>query len=340
MKAYSRILLVQTAFLGDAILTTPLLRAIKQTFPEAALDVLCIPQTRLVFQFNPHIRKIISFDKRKLSGRVRSIFSVFSFLKRGNYDLAVSAQMSLTTSLLLVLAGIPERLGFPRQELTTMTVQLPKGMPVVKRYLRLMQVFSDKEFNFQTELFWDQETEAEVEKKIEALSSTGEPIVGLAPGSVWPTKRWPAEYYANLIRSLAEKGISPVLIGGKEDRELCGNIAQQSGVEPLNMAGELSVLGSAALIERLNLLVTNDSAPLHIANAVKTDVVAMFGPTVERFGFFPFRDSDRVLQIDLACRPCGKHGGKKCSQGHFRCLRDINPETALLTILEVLQKKK
>ncbi len=235
------------------------------------------------------------------------------------------------------MAGIPNRLGFPRQKLLTMTIDLPKGVPVVKRYLRLMTALTDQVYDHQTELFWDDETDERVESEAGEFLRKHKTVIGIAPGSVWPTKRWLPVYFAELIRELDKRDVKAILIGGKEDFQLCQEIALLADSEALNIAGKLSLLGSAALIQKLKLILTNDSAPLHLANAVQTDVVAIFGPTVKRFGFYPFRANDRVVELDLGCRPCGKHGHKKCPLKHFNCMKNITPDTVLKEVLAALE---
>lgn len=334
---YKKILIIQTAFLGDAILTTPLVRALRQTFPDSLIDILLIPETFAVFENNPHITNIITYNKRKSVKKWLSFISLILKVKHNNYDLAVSAQLSMRTSLIMWLSGVPNRLGFPRQKLKTMTIDLPKGLPVVKRYVKLMEALTNEPFSYQTEIFWDEETEKTINDLTGRYLEESKLTVGIAPGSVWATKRWLPEYYSELIRMLSENNIQSVLIGGKEDCELCEKITAESGVNPLNVAGKLSMQGSAALIRRLKLIITNDSAPLHLANAVKTDVVAIFGPTVRRFGFFPFRKKDKVLEIGLNCRPCGKHGGNRCPLKHFSCMKSITPDIVFKSILETLE---
>lgn len=339
MAKFKRILVVQTAFLGDAILITPLVKALKQTYPESCLDVLVIPETAFVFKNNPNVNDVITYDKRKFFKRIIRIIPILSILKANKYDLAVSAQLSITTSVILLLAGIVNRLGFPRQKLMSMTVKLPKGLPIVKRYLYLMTALTNNSFSSQTELFWDKHTDDIVNELAGSYLTDMQTVIGIAPGSVWPTKRWPPEFFSELIALLHQENIKCVLIGGPDDGELCQKIADDSGVHPLNLAGQLTVLGSAALVSKLKLIVTNDSAPLHFANAVQTDVIAIFGPTVRSFGFYPFRDNDKVLEVGLKCRPCGKHGGKRCPQKHFSCMKSITPDMVLKEVLDSLEKQ-
>jgi heptosyltransferase-2 len=285
------------------------------------------------------VHKVITYDKRNALNRVFRFIPLIARLRRNNYDLVVSAQLSLTTSLILLFAGIRNRLGFPRQRLMTISVNLPKGLPVVKRYLYLMNALTSANFSHQTELFWDEDTELKVKELAGNYITDNRQVVGIAPGSIWSTKRWLPEYFSELIAKLHNENIQCVLIGGSGDKQLCQKIADESGVNPLNLSCQLTVLGSAALIKRLNLIITNDSAPLHLANAVQTDVIAIFGPTVRKFGFYPFRAHDKVLEVGLKCRPCGKHGGRKCPDKHFSCMKSITPDMVLKEVLDSMEKQ-
>lgn len=331
-----KILLIQTAFLGDAILTTPLIRAVKQIFQNSQLDILVIPETKLIFQDNPHISNILLFDKRRFLNRYTSFISTLRVIRNNKYNLIISVHLSFSSSLFFLLSGCNKRLGFPRQKFKNISVDLPKGLPIVKRYLYLMNYFFKDEFSYQTELFWDSELDNKIKNFVREKNTEKKKLVGIAPGSVWPTKRWPLKYYAELIKKLNEHDVKCVLVGGKQDQEVCDKIVELTEPENVNTSGQFTILESAALIKELDLLVTNDSAPMHIANAVKTDVIAIFGPTVKRFGFFPFRSNDEVIEISLECRPCGKHGGKKCPQRHFKCMKDITPDVVFQSVIRHL----
>ncbi|MGC9361329.1 MAG: lipopolysaccharide heptosyltransferase II [Candidatus Syntrophosphaera sp.] len=335
--APKRIFLIQTAFLGDVILSTNLPRAIKRIYPEAELDLVLIPSTRAIFAHDLHVNRIWVFDKGRFPRKVISFFQLVKNLRRRRYGLAISLHVSLTSSLIMLLSGAKERLGYPRQRHTTMSVDLPKGIPVVKRGLLLLKALSDEEFDHQTELFVPPGTQARVENFLAANSLKPEKLVALAPGSVRATKRWLPQYYAQVLKDLEGKGYKTVLVGGKQDKQLCERIIRDAKTRTVNAAGKFDILGSAWLIRNCRLLISNDSAPLHLANAVRTPVLAIFGPTVKRFGFFPFRGCDRVLQIDLDCRPCGKHGHRRCPRGHFKCMALISPEQVVNTALEMLQ---
>jgi len=154
-------------------------------------------------------------------------------------------------------------------------------------------------------------------------------FAALAPGSIWATKRWP--YYAELAAALDR---ASVIVGGMDDVALADSVVAAVPGRAVSAAGELSLRASAALIERAAVLVTNDSAPLHLATAVGTPVVALFGPTVPEFGFGPRGPGDVILGLaDLACRPCSSHGPQVCPLGHHRCMRDLSVDTVAKAVI-------
>ena len=164
-----------------------------------------------------------------------------------------------------------------------------------------------------------------------AAHGVGPRFIALAPGSIWGTKRWP--YYAELAAGLDRPC---VVIGGADDRSLADAIVAATPGRTVSAAGELALRASAALIQRAAVLVTNDSAPLHLATAVGTPIVALFGPTVPDFGFGPRRAGDATLGRDgLVCRPCSKHGPMTCPLGHHRCMGDLAVETVAAALAAI-----
>ncbi len=335
LDSVRKILFIQTAFIGDVILSTPLPRALKAIFPDAVIDMVLIPQTELIYRNNPHIRNIYTYNKRQKNNRWLSFWSLIWKLRSKHYDLAVSVHVSFTSSIIMLLSGSNERLGYPRQLFTTLSIHLEKACPVVKRSLKLLSAFTDQTFDHQTELFIESSEYQKVDEFLLKHRMSEQTLIAVAPSSVWETKKWPWEYFAELIAMLDKQGYKCILIGSADEQNLCEQIILKSKTQALNCAGVFSLMGSAALIQRCKLLICNDSSPLHLANAVKTPVLAFFGPTVKRFGFFPYQACDRVLELDLPCRPCGKHGSNRCPLGHFRCMKDISPLQALEQILEM-----
>ena len=160
----------------------------------------------------------------------------------------------------------------------------------------------------------------------------------MAPGSVWETKKWPERYFKELLQKSSDYSI--YLIGGADDFNLCQRLINESNhPNMINCAGKISILESCALIKEMNLVLCNDSAPLHMANAVKTDVFAFFGPTVKKFGCYPYRKNDKILEIDLDCRPCAKHGGNKCPLNHHNCMQEMKPDYVINEIENYFKTK-
>jgi heptosyltransferase-2 len=327
LKSPTKILIIQTAFLGDVVLTTPLIRETKRLFPNAQLDVLVIPQTKGVLQNNPHINSLIIFNKRQ--NRLFSFFLTIYKLRRTRYDLCLLPHRSGTSARIAAYANIPRRIGFDGRRparFYTDRVFFDRSKNQINRLLDLLRFLKPINYKAHTEIFLSPELEETAVDHLQPLKEY--PIkMAIAPGSVWNTKRWPEPYFAELIKKLVKHEVGIVLIGSQAEKELCDRIAQTTGqANILNLAGQTGLLQVAAIIQKCDLLICNDSGSLHIANAVQTDVFAFFGPTVQRFGFAPFRPNDKVFEIDLDCRPCASHGGKKCPQGHFRCMLDVKPE--------------
>jgi len=335
-----KILIIQTAFLGDVILTTGLVRAAAHALPDAEIHVCAIPETSEIFEHNPHVTQVLKFSKRNFKRKFYAILKIIKEIWGQRYDAAISVQGSWTSSLMLLLGGIRLRIGFDNQRFMTHIVPLERNLHATLRHLKLLTPLIDRQFNSHTELFWPESCEEKVQSLVANVLGIERKkyhkLVGMAPGSIWPTKRWPTEYFSRLPELLNCSTCRFILIGGSDDRYLCEKIAESANTHIFNYAGELSLLESAALISKLDLLISNDSACMHMANAVKTDVFAFFGPTVRDFGFFPFQQNDRLFEVDLYCRPCGKHGGRSCPEGHFRCMLEITPERVAVAVKEHL----
>ncbi len=329
-----KILVLQTAFLGDVIMSTPIFKGLKKIYPDSLIDVLVTRQNKDILKNNPHIHKIIIFNKANVVAKIISMINLIIQFRKTRYDLAVSVQGSLTSSLLMVLSGISQRVGFYRQKLLTNPVNIPKGLHIRERVGLLLQELNKSDYDLNTELF----TSSADMKTIDGLIEDGSNFrLGIAPGSIRETKKWPYNYFIALLNDLPVT-IDVYLIGGPTDISLARQILEKTiNTTVKNTIGSLSLLESTELISRMDLMLTNDSAPLHMANAVDTPVFAFFGPTVKRFGCYPYREKDKVLEVDLYCRPCGKHGEKRCPEKHFQCMKNITPVHVLETIKHFMQ---
>ena len=333
LNNFKKILIIQTAFLGDVILITPLIRATKRIFADASIDVMIIPNYENVLQNNPNIHNIILFNKR--INKFTSFIKTLIKLRINKYDLVLSPHSSMTTALLVTLAGIKYRVGFSRwlsQYFFNIKVEHKSGILKIEKNLKLLSPFSTEVFPIQTELFPSIESIQKYNHQLQSLKLNCRKLIAIAPGSVWKTKRWPKEYFKEIIQMLSERNYGIILIGSSDEIELCKELQPKENY--LDYSGKLSVLDSAAVIKQCDLMVTNDSGAMHIANAVETDVIAIFGPTVEEIGYFPFRENDFVFQNNLECRPCSSHGTNVCKLGHHNCMRLTLPEMVLKKIIE------
>lgn len=345
MKRIESILIVQTAFIGDAILTLPLVQVVKRLFPAAPVDVVVAPRTSDLFANHPDIRRVVVYDKRGVDRGLGGLLRMNRRLSGRNYSVALVPHRSLRSALLVWLLRIPHRIGFDKSAgkfLLTQTVMYRREVHEIERNLSLLRAMgialSQKEL---PSLYPSVQDRQRVDKLLFELE-VGNPnnLIAIAPGTIWNTKRWLKERYASLAVRLDDEKFEIVLIGGKEDVTLCDEIQKLSGsLRVYNTAGKLTLLQSAELIRRCKVLVTNDSAPMHIGVAMGTPVVAIFGATVPAFGFGPVGRFDAVVETrGLKCRPCSIHGGEKCPIKTFDCMNDITYERVFETVMLVLRK--
>lgn len=321
----SSTLVVQTSFLGDTVLTTPLLAQLSNRGP---VDVVTTPASAALLAHHPAVRAVIAYDKRGADRGLLGLWRLARRLRANGYDLALLAQGSWRSAALALLAGIPNRIGFTTSAgrlLYSKRVPYRDDLHHAARLLMLARPNGREPTP--AELRPSLAPGVAEREAVDALLQRGgmregERLVALAPGSVWATKRWP--FYPELAVELAEDA-RVVVVGSAGDAPLAAAIiAAAPGA--IDATGRLSLLASAELIGRCGVLVTNDSAPMHLASAMGTPTVAIFGPTVPEFGFGPLAPRASVVGHEtLPCRPCDRHGPQRCPLGHHRCMRELPP---------------
>ena len=311
-------LVIQTAFLGDVVLTIPLLQALAER--HGPVDVVTTPAAASLIETHPSVRRVVRWDKNGKDAP--GAWSLGRQLRAEGYARVYLPHRSVRSASIAKLTGAPERIGFADAPLLsrllyTRTHPRDRSQHESERLLGLLGADAPRPgADWRMALTPDDEARA---REWMAANGIAPGFVAMAPGSIWGTKRWP--YYPELAK-LLDRPL--VVIGGPEDAAL-GDAIMAAAPKARSSVGQLSLRQSAALIKEAALLVTNDSAPLHLATAVGTPILAIFGPTVPAFGYGPIRPGDRVAEIALDCRPCSLHGPQVCPLGHHRCMRDQTP---------------
>ncbi len=319
------ILVVRFSAIGDLILTTPLLRALRSRHPAARITFVVREDMADVLRHNPRITELVTWRHGS------SLVDLARTLRQESWTHRLDLHGSLRSLLLRRLVGgswgsYPKYRARRRQLIRSGGTKGGFLGPVAERYFEAAEGLDVTPDGGPAEVFTSNVEEAAADTflaKHQLGQSRG--LVAVSPGAAHFTKRWPAEYWSALVRRLVTTR-DVVVLGGPNDREAATAIAEAGGARAASAAGEFSLLGTAALLKRVNVLAAGDTGVLHLATAVGTPVVGLYGPTVEQFGFFPYHARAAVLQRELSCRPCTAHGGPTCPLGHHRCLREILPE--------------
>ena len=330
MKTQAKILIIQTAFIGDVILATPLIEALKRELPDSQIHFLTIPKAVNIIENNPHVTKIIEYDKHKRDKGILGLYHFGRKIKREAYDICLTPHRSLRSAYLTRKTRAQKRIGFDRSAWKgafTDIIIYPRSKHEIERNLSLLAALDIKSETIKPFIYPTEEDINHVETLLTGADiTTGLPLFAIAPASVWPTKRWPTEYYARFCQLVAGANLVPVLIGGAEDSTLCAEI-QHTCKEARIFAGRLTLRQTCYLLQKCAGLLTNDSAPLHVGQAAGIPVYAIFGATVPQFGFAPRGKQDLVIEnSNLACRPCSIHGQYKCPTGTFDCMLSLKPQ--------------
>lgn len=334
-----RLLVVQSSFLGDVVLTTPLLSALRERLRPAHLAVLVRADAAPLLEGHPDVDAVLIDDKRGGDRGVAGLWRVARAVRAGGFHLAVSPHRSLRTALLLALAGVPRRVGFASARgawLYHVRVPRDRRLHDVERNLSLLAPFGGPAGPPRLHLAVGTAARARATELIPA--GTG-PLVGIAPGSVWATKRWTVSGFGAVVRTLVANGARVVVLGTSAERPLCEAVARGSGGRAAVLAGSLDLPTLVAVVDHCALLVCNDSAPMHIACARGVPVVAVFCATTPALGYGPWGTASVVVEADLACRPCAPHGGRACPRGTEDCSRLVPAQVVLRAARDLLARR-
>ena len=318
LNKVKNLLIVRLSSLGDILLTTPLLRTIKNNYPGIKIDFILRKEYHDLLKLNPNVDNIFLFNNHK-----DETSKLKSLIQKNNYDLIVDLQNNIRSKRLLRNSNVIIK-SFGKNNLKKFLLvnfkinKLKNAPPITERYAQTIEGLELD--NEGLDLFSDKDT-----VQIEGDHSN---LIGLCPGAKHFTKMWSKEYFIELGRLLEQNGYRIILFGGKDDKQLCNEINDKLS-NAINLCNDNDILQTAADMKLCKTIFCNDSGLMHTATAVKVPVIAFFGSTVKEFGFSPYKSKSLVLENNnLKCRPCSHIGRSKCPKKHFKCMLDITPQFA------------
>lgn len=333
-----KILFIQTAFIGDAILASAMLEKWHKSHPNDQISLLVRKGNESLFSAHPFIHELLIWEKN--NGKYASLLKVLKRIRKNKYDLVVNMHRFASSGILTAFSGAKETRGFIKNPLSRwfdLRFDHPIGSKGDQAFLhetaRNQQLIA-KETGSTPEhpkLY----PNAEEKRKVEPFIS--DPFVTISPSSVWATKAWPSEKWVSVLKRVSHAKV--YLLGGPGDKEFLQSIKEKSDHQNVEvLAGKLSLLASAELMKHAKMNFVNDSAPLHLASAMDAPVTVLFCSTIPEFGFGPTRDHAQIIETSkqLECRPCGLHGKKVCPLDHFNCAMTIEEQEIVQKINQVL----
>lgn len=321
-------LIIQTAFIGDAILATAVIEKLHSYYPESKINILVRNGNEGLFTNHPYLNKCLIWNKSE--GKYKSLFTTLQTIRKNNYSHVINLHRFASSGFLTAFSGASEKIGFDKNPLSSLFTKRIKhnigdGKHEVERNQLLIEHLTDS-ISAKPKLYPSNDDELKINTLIK------KPFICMAPSSVWFTKQLPKEKWIELISKI-NSSCTIYILGGKSDKTYCDEIIKESKASNcVNLCGTLNLLQSAALMQKAEMNYVNDSAPLHLCSATNAPVTAFFCSTIKDFGFGPLSEKKFVVETSeiLDCRPCGLHGYKECPKGNFKCGFGISINTTLI----------
>ncbi len=338
-KPYRKILLTRLRFIGDVVLMTPVIRAVRQAYPDAHIAFLAEKESASLLEHNPYVNQIIPFDFRV---NPLSLFLFFKQLRAQEFDLVVDFFCNPRSALLAYTTGARVRVGLDGKFRSRLyTVRIKEQEPrrnVIQSYFQFLKLLHVEPDSFKTEIFLteDERREARIYLKWQGID-LDRPIVGLHPGASWPAKVWLSDRFVELAnRIIAKLGAQVLVTQGPKDRDAVAEVSRQC-VGNITVLEVLPLRQLAAILSHVSVYVANDSGPMHIAVAVGTKTIGIFGPGEENI-WFPYKESDGHLALrkDVWCHPCHLDFCDKTGEGYMKCMRLLEVEEVFNAVKERL----
>lgn len=332
LDAVRYLLVIRLSSVGDVLLTTPILRLLRQHCPRARIDFLVKAGYADLLRAHPCVDRLILYDEDQ------PWWQTLQTLRQTRYDIVLDLHRTLRSRLVYFGLSAAHKLAYNkrwgrRALLVRLGWNTLRAMtPVPELYAAPLRRLGITAPVPALEMTLTPESRGVAREYLRQVFPVGlrSPVLAVAPGARWATKRWPVERFASVAEALAaSRGAAVVILGGQEDRQLAQELRHRLRMPVLDSTGQLSLMQTAALLQRCRLLLSNDSGLMHMATALQVPVVAVFGPTVQEFGFYPFRARARVVSAALACRPCSTKGSACCPRGHHQCMQQVTSTQVL-----------
>jgi heptosyltransferase-2 len=333
-----RILVVTVNWLGDAVLTTPVFKALKETFPESYVAVLAVERVRQVYENNPYIDEIITFNDRTFKKSVFKKIRLAIKLRKKKFDTAFLIHRSFSRAFVCWLVGIKERIGYERKKNTfVLTKKIKPPQETVHRQKYYLNLFEQSGVEIKDKLpqfFTTLSAEKRMNSFLHVIKEKHEFIIGMNPSANWDLKRWPAQNFAKLADQLIENfSCAVIFTGAKKDKAIVDEVIKNMNKPFYNLCGKTDLKELAAIMENMNVFISNDSGPAHLAAALGINTLVIFGPTSSQITS-PQGKKVNIFQKDISCEiPCHK---LSCQDNI--CMKNITVDEVFLEVRNLLPK--
>ncbi len=337
----AKLLIIRFGSLGDLILMFPLLESLRRAFPEHTIDLVTKKMYAELFRDCRYIDRLITPG----GDGFYDLLHLRKNLAGERYGIIVDAHNVIRSNVIYRTLRAPEKIQIKKSQFKKTMMILGKGKStsppptIIDGYNEIAARFGATPSETGPFLSLPEEYERLPSRLISSRGLDRSKLIALAPGAKWKTKQWPLDKYSELAREFIDAGYGIIITGGASEVPL-GSLISRTVPSVLDVTGKLSILETAAMLSYCRLLVTNDSAPLHLAEAVGTPVVALYGPTVREFGYYPRLPLSIAIEKPLACRPCSRNGSRPCPLGTVECLESINPGEVIEAVASILQRDK
>jgi predicted lipopolysaccharide heptosyltransferase III len=331
------ILLVRLSSLGDIVLTSPAIRAVRKHFPNARISMLVAKQSADLLTENPYLDEVLRFDRHVKDKDTAEMLRLVRNLRERQFDLTIDFQRKFRTSLLGYLSGAKCRVGYHQPKGFLCSVRVPDSSGhAIDRYFALLHAVGIAAEDRTLDLFLTESDRKYARDTMEKQSIDGDrPTVGLFPGAGWKLREWMPDRFAAIGNRLVKDfGAQVVVFGGPHERQLANYVVDLMTEQAASFAGNLPIRQLAALIERCNLFLTNDTGPMHIAAALRTPTVALFGPG-NHIRFQPLDPIHSTVRHEVPCNPC-KQFTNRCNNNI--CMKLITVDEVWETICQRLNQ--